>query len=219
MTEKKNTTKMRHIQTYDGFERTDEGLRELALGAAMSLSALAGKSQDSKWINRAANANLHFWEKCHLAQSAGGGYSSGGGGRAVEYKNSWKSMSDVSSYDKDTRREMRDSKPDGVDMEMWAALTQEARRVSAVFSNQNYDKFVDDKGLIIQDMSGMSEDDQRSMAYGISYLEPYFVYYRPVFPAARRVTAKQLLDYYESQPGGLGKFRANLEKGYGSTER
>lgn len=39
---------MRHLKNYEGFERTDEGLRELALGAAMSLAALAGRTQDSK---------------------------------------------------------------------------------------------------------------------------------------------------------------------------
>lgn len=112
---------------------------------------------------------------------------------------------------------MRDSKPDGVDLDMWAALTQEAARVSAVFSNTDYDKFVDDKGVIVQDMGGMSEDEQRSIVYGISYMEPYFVYYRPVFPKARRVTPQQLMEYYNTLPGGLEAFRANLERGYGSS--
>lgn len=209
---------MRHIKTYGGFELTNEGIKEWALATLVALAPMSGKSQDSKWINRAANANLHFWEKCRLSQSAGGGYSYGGGGRSATYKNDWKRISDFQSYDKDYRREMRDTKPEGVDLDMWAALTHEAGRVSAVFSNTDYDKFVDDKGLIVQDLSKMSEEEQKSIMYGISYLEPYFAYYRPIFPKARRVTPRQLLEYYRSLPGGLDTFKSNLEHGYGSSQ-
>jgi hypothetical protein len=203
---------MRYLSGFDSYA-VNEGLKEWAIGTLMALSAMSAKSQD--WVNRAANANLHFWEKCKLAQSAGGGYSAGGG-RVAQYKNDWKRMSDFSSYDKDQRSGMKKSCPEGVDLDTWAALNQEAARVSAVFSNTDYDKYVDDKGLIIQDMSKMTEEEQRSMSYGISYLEPYFVYYRPKFPKHRKVTPQELLEFYRSLEGGLDVFKSNLEKGYGS---
>ena len=56
---------MRHLIHYNKFEKTNEGWKELAIGTALALSPLASKSQE--WVQRAANANLHFWEKCRLA--------------------------------------------------------------------------------------------------------------------------------------------------------
>jgi hypothetical protein len=201
---------MKHLRTF--IQKTNEGWKDKVIAGAMMLAPLAVKSQDSKWVNRAANANLHFWEKCKLAASPD---KSGSASYSPEksYKNNYERMADVSSYDKDTRKKLKETCPDGIDMKDWAALNQEAARVSAVFSNTDYDKFVDSTGSLIQDLSHLDEKEQQSMMYGISYLEPYFVYYRAIFPKAKRITATQLLDYWQ-KAGGLEKFKEMLNTGY-----
>lgn len=202
---------MKHLKTFS--EKTNEGIKDFAVGAMMALSPLAVKSQDSKWIDRASSANLHFWEKCKLAASPDKSGSVAYGAEK-SYKDNWARMSDVNSYDKDRRKMFKETCPDGIDLKDWAVLNQEAARVSAVFSNTDYDKFVDSTGVLKQDLSKLPEEEQRSMMYGMSYLEPYFVYYKPIFPNTRKVTAKQLLDYWQSKPGGLETFKEMLNTGY-----
>lgn len=222
---------MKYLKNFQGYnETTNEGLKNFVVGAMMAISPLVGKSQDSKWIERASSANLHFWEKCKLASSAGKS-GSVSYGSVEKYKNNWERMSDINSYDKDSKKMFKETRPEDIDIEDWTALNQEAARVSAVFSNPGYDKwvtkegrlkYINDEGELTPEFYELPEEEQQSIKTGIQNLEPYFVYYKPIFPDTKRVTAQQLLDYWKSKeqfkPDSenieLSVFRNNLITNY-----
>lgn len=205
---------MRHLIDYNKFEKTNEGWKEFAIGAALALSPMTTKSQE--WVQRAANANLHFWEKCRLAAKPDRPAYMSGGAREKSYKNEYDRISDMKDMDKDEKKSLKANCPDGVELKDWAALTHESKRVSAILGEVYYDKFVDDKGILIDPETIKDEAEKQSMEYGIKYLDPWFVYYKPIFPKARKVTAQDLLKYYQSLPGGLEAFRNLLNSGYKS---
>lgn len=205
---------MKHLINFNRFEKTNEGIREIALGAALALSPLATKSQD--WVQRAANANLHFWEKCRLAAKPDRPGSVGAYTREKSYKNEYDRISDLKDMSKDDKRDLKETCPEGVELKDWAALTHESKRVSSVLGEVYYDKFVDDKGILKDPSVIQDEAERQAMEYGIKYLEPWFVYYKPIYPKARRVTPTELLAYYKSMPGGLESFRNLLNSGYKS---
>lgn len=209
---------MKHINSFNKFQQSNEGLKDFAIGAAMALSPLAVKSQDSKWINRSANANLHFWEKCKLAIKPDKSGSTGGfSGKS--YKNTYTRLSDVSALDKDEKKKYKSTLPEGIEFEQWVALNNEAMRISAVLSDTRYDKFTDEKGILVDPSEIKDEVERQSMEHGIPYLEPYFVYYKPVFPKSRKITANDLLEYYKGLPGGLESFKNLVNSGYRQTEK
>lgn len=200
---------MIHLQTFE--QKFNEAWKDWAIGA-LALSPFTAKSQE--WVQRAANANLHFWEKCRLAAKPDRSAYISGGAREKTYKNEWDRISDLKDLDKDERKHLKETCPNDVDLRDWMALTHESRRVSAIFGEEYYDKFVDDKGILIDPSKIEDESVRQSMEYGIKYLDPWFVYYRPIFPKARKVTVVQLLDWWQKQPGGLTTFREMLNSGY-----
>ena len=200
---------MKHLKTFN--QQTNEGFKELAIGAMMAMTPLVTKSQE--WVQRAANANLYRWEKCRLSTSPSRS-GSVGQYKVKSYKNEYDRISSSKGLYKSELKELENSCPEDVDIDDWIALNHESKRVSAYLGDTNYDKFVDENGQLI-DTDKIKDDKEREiMVDAIKLLDPWFVYYKKIFPKSRRVTALDLLNYYKGLEGGLGYFKKLLNSGY-----
>lgn len=160
------------------------------------------------WVQRAANANLNFWEKCGLASDAnngggGGGPWSGGGYKSAKYKNPYEELSDIDAYDKDERKSFKSTLPQGVDIKDWVAFNRDASRMNSLLSNPDYDKYVDSTGTL--------KPEYQTSA---TQFDPYFLYYKPAFMGKKSVTANDIMNYHMNQPHGISGFKELANRRY-----
>jgi hypothetical protein len=163
-------------------------------------------AQSGDWIQRAANANLNFWEKCRLASSAdngGGGKSGGGSGAVSKYKNPYEEISDISTYEKDERKAFKNTLPAGVELSDWVAMNRDASRMNALLRNPDYDKYTDSTGTLKSEFQSSA-----------TRFDPYYLYYKPAFAGKKEITPQDVLKYQQSQPGGLPSYKELVNRRY-----
>ena len=163
-------------------------------------------AQSGDWIQRAANANLNFWEKCRLASSAdngGGGKSGGGSGAVSKYKNPYEEISDISTYEKDERKAFKNTLPAGVELSDWVAMNRDASRMNALLRNPDYDKYTDSTGTLKPEFQSSA-----------TRFDPYYLYYKPAFAGKKEITPQDVLKYQQSQPGGLPGYKELVNRRY-----
>jgi hypothetical protein len=158
------------------------------------------------WVQRAANANLNFWEKCRLASSADNGGIRGGGGGGVtspKYKNPYEEISDIKGYDKDQRKAFQKSLPEGIDIADWVAVNRDTNRMNALLRNPDYDKYTDSTGTLVPEYQNSARQ-----------FDPYYLYYKPAFVGKKQITPEDVLKYHQSQPGGLAGYKELVNRRY-----
>jgi hypothetical protein len=158
------------------------------------------------WVQRAANANLSFWEKCRLASSADngvGGRMVGGSDRSPKYKNAYEEISDIKAYEKDERKAFEKSRPQDVDIADWVAVNRDASRMNALLRNPDYEKYTDEQGVL--------KPEYQSVA---TRFDPYYLYYKPAFSGKKEVSPIDILEYQKSQPGGLAGYKELVNRRY-----
>jgi hypothetical protein len=174
------------------------------------------KYQTAGWVQRAADAKLNFWEKCGLASSADNGGGGGGYYVAREEKpvNPYKWLADLSNdawFGREELKEVRRTRPKGVNEEDWNALNADARRVTNYFTNRSV--WDADK---INPKTGRLDDKYLGDEWkGKINIANKYRYYNNVFKdKTGPVSAQDLYNYYSSQPGGLDAFRKLVERDY-----
>ena len=201
--------------TEEAFKRAfPKEFKKAKMGAAMVKKQLTQltdfsnppQAQDG-WVQRAANANLSFWEKCRLASSAdnggGGGSSSGGGYNSSKYKNPYEEVSDIGAYDKDERKGFKSTLPAGVELSDWVAMNRDASRMNSLLRNPDYDKFTDSTGTL--------KPEYQSVA---TQFDPYYLYYKPAFAGKKSITPEEVLKFHQSQPDGLSNYKDLVNRRY-----
>jgi hypothetical protein len=165
------------------------------------------KAQAGDWVQRAANANLNFWEKCRLASSAdnggGGGPLSGGGYNASKYKNPYEEVSDINAYEKDERKTFKSTLPAGVELSDWVAMNRDASRMNALLRNPDYDKYTDSTGTLKPEYQNVA-----------TQFDPYYLYYKPAFAGKKSITPEDVLKLHQSQPDGLSNYKDLVNRRY-----
>jgi hypothetical protein len=164
------------------------------------------QAQAGDWIQRAANANLNFWEKCRLASSAdngGGGRSGGGSGAVSKYKNPYEEISDIGTYEKDERKAFKNTLPAGVELSDWVAMNRDASRMNALLRNPDYDKYTDSTGTLKPEYQNVA-----------TQFDPYYLYYKPAFAGKKSVTPEDVLKLHQSQPDGLSNYKDLVNRRY-----
>jgi hypothetical protein len=165
------------------------------------------QAQAGDWIQRAANANLNFWEKCRLASSAdnggGGGPLSGGGYNASKYKNPYEEVSDINAYEKDERKAFKSTLPAGVELSDWVAMNRDASRMNALLRNPDYDKYTDSTGTLKPEYQNVA-----------TQFDPYYLYYKPAFAGKKSITPEDVLKLHQSQPDGLSNYKDLVNRRY-----
>ena len=164
------------------------------------------QAQDGR-VQRAANANLSFWEKCSLASSAdnggGGGRSSVGGYNTSKYKNPYEEVSDINAYEKDERKAFKSTLPSGVELSDWVAMNRDASRMNSLLRNPDYDKYTDSTGTLNPEYQSSATN-----------FDPYYLYYKPAFAGKKSITPEDVLKLHQSQPNGLSNYKDLVNRRY-----
>ena len=166
------------------------------------------------WVQRAANANLNFWEKCRLATSANNGSGSfvqpGDAPKQKMYASPYEELADLKGgfFDKEQMKNIKRTLPQGVSMDDWVGFNREAGRLNVKFSNPDYSKYTDSTGMLKPEWQSVATN-----------FDPYYLYYRPAFANKNSVSAEDIMKFYQSQPGGISNFKLLVNNGYRMPQR
>jgi hypothetical protein len=173
------------------------------------------KYQADGWVQRAANAKLKNNELCRTYGRAdmGDGRGGGSGGREDAPISGYDHLSDLSNdawFDSDRLKEIKRSRPEGVDKQMWNAINAEARRLNNSYTNKYvWGDYADPKTGRLDPKYLLPENKDKVN------IPSYYPYYENTpLKNNKSINPQDIYQYYMGQPGGLESFKTLINNNY-----